>query len=80
VELDFRMLCLHQNLDLILTSQSSIPHGVSASQPIGIVGSGKNIRIEEDFMKLTPKCTVKSLDDNNRVGTTLIFFIIFTLR
>ncbi|XLS89817.1 hypothetical protein HN51_065825 [Arachis hypogaea] len=47
--------------------KSSIPHGVSASQPISIVGSGKNIEIEEDFMKLTPRCTVKSLDDNNRV-------------
>ncbi|XP_057760267.1 uncharacterized protein LOC130980625 [Arachis stenosperma] len=35
--------------------KSSIPHGVSASQPIGIVGPGKNIRIEEDFMKLTPR-------------------------
>ncbi|RYR47899.1 hypothetical protein Ahy_A07g033884 [Arachis hypogaea] len=50
----------------------SIPHGVSASQPIGIVGSGKNIGIEDDFMKLTPRCTVKSLDDNNRVGTFVV--------
>ncbi|XP_020963454.1 uncharacterized protein LOC107607154 [Arachis ipaensis] len=50
----------------------SIPHGVSASQPIGIVGSGKNIEIEEDFMKLTPRCTVKSLDDNNRAGTFVV--------
>ncbi|XP_052110282.1 mRNA-decapping enzyme-like protein [Arachis duranensis] len=47
--------------------KSSILHGVSASQSIGIVGSGKNIGIEEDFLKLTPRCTVKSLDDNNRV-------------
>ncbi|KAL1317190.1 hypothetical protein AAHE18_15G117900 [Arachis hypogaea] len=52
--------------------KSSIPHGVSASQPIGIVSSGKNIGIEEDFMKLTPRCTVKSLDDNNRAGTFVI--------
>ncbi|QHN92664.1 uncharacterized protein DS421_17g585760 [Arachis hypogaea] len=43
-----------------------------ASQPIGIVGSGKNIEIEEDFMKLTPRCTVKSLDDNNRAGTFVV--------
>ncbi|XLU34677.1 hypothetical protein S245_070743, partial [Arachis hypogaea] len=34
--------------------KSSIPHGVSTSQPIAFVGSRKNIRIEEDFMKLTP--------------------------
>ncbi|KAL4392225.1 hypothetical protein AHAS_Ahas03G0323800 [Arachis hypogaea] len=54
--------------------KNSIPHGVSASQPIAFVGSGKNIGIEEDFMKLTPRCTVKLLDDNNRVGTSLIFF------
>ncbi|XP_052114344.1 uncharacterized protein LOC107479866 [Arachis duranensis] len=52
--------------------KSSIPHGVSASQPIGIVGSGKNIRIEEDFMNLTPRCTVKSLDDNNRAVTFVV--------
>ncbi|XP_057757693.1 uncharacterized protein LOC130976781 [Arachis stenosperma] len=51
---------------------SSIPHGVSASQPIAFVGSGKNIGIEEDFMKLTPRCTVKSLDDNNRAGTFVV--------
>ncbi|XP_057734482.1 uncharacterized protein LOC130949894 [Arachis stenosperma] len=72
VELDFKMLCLHQSLNLILTSQSFIPHGVSASQPIGIVGSEKNIGIEEEFMKLTPRCTVKLLDDNNRVGTFVV--------
>ncbi|RYQ99761.1 hypothetical protein Ahy_B07g087760 [Arachis hypogaea] len=52
--------------------KSSIPHGVSASQPIGIVGSRKNVGIEEDFMKLTPRCTVKSLDDNNRAGTFVV--------
>ncbi|KAL4321433.1 hypothetical protein AHAS_Ahas14G0110000 [Arachis hypogaea] len=52
--------------------KSSIPHGVSASQPISIVGSGKNIEIEEDFMKLTPRCTVKSLDDNNRARTFIV--------
>ncbi|RYR66625.1 hypothetical protein Ahy_A03g012656 [Arachis hypogaea] len=52
--------------------KSSIPHGVSASQPIAFVGSGKNIGIEEDFMKLTPRCTVKSLDDNNRAGTFVV--------
>ncbi|XP_057747488.1 uncharacterized protein LOC130966683 [Arachis stenosperma] len=50
----------------------SIPHGVSASQPIGIVGSEKNIGIEEDFMKLTPRCTVKSFDDNNRAVTFVV--------
>ncbi|QHO07131.1 Replication factor-A carboxy-terminal domain protein [Arachis hypogaea] len=53
-------------------SSGSIPHGVSASQPISIVGSGKNIEIEEDFMKLTPRCTVKSLDDNNRARTFIV--------
>ncbi|XP_057747686.1 uncharacterized protein LOC130966880 [Arachis stenosperma] len=52
--------------------KSSIPSRVSASQPIGIVGSEKNIRIEENFMKLTPRCTVKSLDDNNRAGTFVV--------
>ncbi|XP_020970372.1 uncharacterized protein LOC110268497 [Arachis ipaensis] len=57
------------NLDIpevVAFRKSSIPHGVSTSQPIGIVRSEKNIGIEEDFMKLTPKCTVKSLDDNNQ--------------
>ncbi|XP_057724047.1 uncharacterized protein LOC130940007 [Arachis stenosperma] len=53
-------------------SSGSIPYGVSASQPIAFVGSGKNIGIEEDFMKLTPRCTVKSLDDNNRAGTFVV--------
>ncbi|RYQ96379.1 hypothetical protein Ahy_B08g092117 [Arachis hypogaea] len=53
-------------------SSGSIPHGVSVSQSIGIVGSGKNIGIEEDFMKLTPRCTAKSLDDNNRAETFVV--------
>ncbi|QHN83855.1 Replication factor-A carboxy-terminal domain protein [Arachis hypogaea] len=60
---------LEFNLDIpevVAFRKSSIPHGVSTSQPIGIVRSEKNIGIEEDFMKLTPKCTVKSLDDNNQ--------------
>ncbi|RYR64927.1 hypothetical protein Ahy_A03g010949 [Arachis hypogaea] len=52
--------------------KNSIPHGVSASQPIAFVGSGKNIGIEEDFMKLTPRCTVKLLDDNNRAETFVV--------
>ncbi|RYR38481.1 hypothetical protein Ahy_A09g043529 [Arachis hypogaea] len=55
-----------------------IPHGVSASQPIGIVSCEKNNEIEEDFMKLTPRCTVKLLDDNNRVGTSLVFYHLYS--
>ncbi|XP_057733946.1 uncharacterized protein LOC130949164 [Arachis stenosperma] len=63
------------NLDILEVAafqKSSIPHGVSASQPIGIVESGKNIGIEEDFIKLTPRCTVKSLDNNNRAETFVV--------
>ncbi|QHN92810.1 Replication protein A 70 kDa DNA-binding subunit B [Arachis hypogaea] len=52
--------------------KSFISHGVSASQPIGIIGSGKNIGIEEDFMKLTPRCIVKSLDHNSQAGTFVV--------
>ncbi|RYR38466.1 hypothetical protein Ahy_A09g043513 [Arachis hypogaea] len=40
---------------------SSILHGVSASQSIGIVGSGKNIGIEEDFLKLTPRSRIAKI-------------------
>ncbi|XLS70652.1 hypothetical protein HN51_027517, partial [Arachis hypogaea] len=58
-------------LEVVAFRKSSIPHGVSAFQPIGIVESGKNIGIEEDFMNLTPRCTVKSLDNNNRVSYLL---------
>ncbi|RYR18402.1 hypothetical protein Ahy_B03g063021 [Arachis hypogaea] len=54
--------------------KSSIPHGVSASQPIGIVGSGKNIGIEEDFMKLTPRFRVNVLvEDSSGVSIFVLF-------
>ncbi|XLT88443.1 hypothetical protein HN873_010196 [Arachis hypogaea] len=54
--------------------KNSIPHGVSASQPIAFVGSGKNIGIEEDFMKLTPRFRVKVLVED---FTGVSIFVLF---
>ncbi|XP_057747815.1 replication protein A 70 kDa DNA-binding subunit C-like [Arachis stenosperma] len=54
--------------------QSIIEQGVNGTQLLFIANEGKVLSLEDDFMRLTRKCTIEELQDNNQEG---FFFIIF---
>ncbi|XP_057745222.1 uncharacterized protein LOC130963088 [Arachis stenosperma] len=47
--------------------QSMIEQGGSGTQPLFIANEGKVLSLEDDFMRLTRKCTIEELQDNNQV-------------
>ncbi|XLV02332.1 hypothetical protein S245_016669, partial [Arachis hypogaea] len=46
--------------------QSMIEQGGSGTQPLFIANEGKVLSLEDDFMRLTRKCTIEELQDNNQ--------------
>ncbi|XP_057734062.1 uncharacterized protein LOC130949328 [Arachis stenosperma] len=64
------------NLDIpevVKFRQSMIKQGVSGTQPLFIANEGKVLSLEDDFMRLTRKCTIEELQDNNQEGSFIIF-------
>ncbi|KAL4328967.1 hypothetical protein AHAS_Ahas13G0253000 [Arachis hypogaea] len=53
--------------------QSMIEQGVNGTQPLFIANEGKVLSLEDDFMRLTRKCTIEELQDNNQEGSFIIF-------
>ncbi|XP_057723430.1 uncharacterized protein LOC130939344 [Arachis stenosperma] len=53
--------------------QSMIEQGGSGTQPLFIANEGKVLSLEDDFMRLTRKCTIEELQDNNQEGSFIIF-------
>nr|XP_025647449.1 uncharacterized protein LOC112742433 [Arachis hypogaea] len=47
--------------------QSMIEQGVNGTQPLFIANEGKVVSLEDDFMRLTRKCTIEELQDNNQL-------------
>ncbi|RYR48992.1 hypothetical protein Ahy_A07g035232 [Arachis hypogaea] len=47
--------------------QSMIEQGVNGTQPPFITNEGKVVSLEDDFMRLTRKCTIDKLQDNNEL-------------
>ncbi|QHO02627.1 Replication protein A 70 kDa DNA-binding subunit C [Arachis hypogaea] len=45
--------------------QSMVEQGVNGTQPLFIANEGKVVSLKDDFMRLTRKCTIKDLQDNN---------------
>ncbi|XP_052114411.1 replication protein A 70 kDa DNA-binding subunit C-like [Arachis duranensis] len=52
---------------------SMVEQGVNGTQPLFIANEGKVISLEDDFMRLTRKCTIEELQDNNEEGSFIIF-------
>ncbi|QHN76784.1 Replication factor-A carboxy-terminal domain protein [Arachis hypogaea] len=50
-----------------------IEQGVNGTQPLFIANEGKVVSLENDFMRLTRKCTIEELQDNNEEGSFIIF-------
>ncbi|QHO53262.1 uncharacterized protein DS421_2g46360 [Arachis hypogaea] len=50
-----------------------IEQGVNGTQPLFITNEGKVVSLEDDFMCLTRRCTIKELQDNNEEGSFIIF-------
>ncbi|KAL4330438.1 hypothetical protein AHAS_Ahas13G0400100 [Arachis hypogaea] len=53
--------------------QSMVEQGVNGTQPLFIANEGKVVSLKDDFMRLTRKCTIKDLQDNNEEGSFIIF-------
>ncbi|XP_057755333.1 uncharacterized protein LOC130974471 [Arachis stenosperma] len=53
--------------------QSMIEQGVNGTHPLFIANEGKVLSLEDDFMRLTRKCTIEELQDNNQEGSFIIF-------
>ncbi|RYQ91577.1 hypothetical protein Ahy_B09g097522 [Arachis hypogaea] len=60
-------------LEVVEFRQSMIEQGVNGTQPLFIVNEGKVVSLEDDFMRLTRKCTIEELQDNNQEGSFIIF-------
>nr|XP_025672811.1 uncharacterized protein LOC112772142 isoform X1 [Arachis hypogaea] len=53
--------------------QSMIEQGVNGTHPLFIANEGKVLSLEDDFMRLTRKCTIEELQDDNQEGSFIIF-------
>ncbi|KAL4330704.1 hypothetical protein AHAS_Ahas13G0426700 [Arachis hypogaea] len=53
--------------------QIMIEQDVNGTQPLFIANEGKVLSLEDDFMRLTRKCTIEELQDNNQEGSFIIF-------
>ncbi|QHO30615.1 Replication protein A 70 kDa DNA-binding subunit C [Arachis hypogaea] len=49
-----------------------VEQSVNDTQPLFIANEGKVVSLEDDFMRLTRKCTIEELQDNNE-GSFIIF-------
>ncbi|QHN76790.1 hypothetical protein DS421_19g647020 [Arachis hypogaea] len=47
--------------------QSMIEQGVNGTQPLFIANEGKVVSLEDDLIRLTRKCTIEELQDNNEL-------------
>ncbi|RYR20269.1 hypothetical protein Ahy_B03g065369 [Arachis hypogaea] len=53
--------------EVVEFTQSMIEQGVNGTQPLFIANEGKVVSLEDDFMRLTRKCTIEELQDSNEV-------------
>ncbi|XP_020984041.2 uncharacterized protein LOC110274346 [Arachis duranensis] len=53
--------------EIVEFRQSMIEQGVNGTQPLFITNEGKVVSLKDDFMRLTRKCTIEELQDNNEV-------------
>ncbi|KAL4306755.1 hypothetical protein AHAS_Ahas16G0210000 [Arachis hypogaea] len=60
--------CLFFNPDLaevVDFKNSMVDQGINGTQPLFIVNEGKGVLLEDDFMRLTKRCTIEEFHDNN---------------
>ncbi|RYQ82784.1 hypothetical protein Ahy_B10g101352 [Arachis hypogaea] len=50
-----------------LAKVNMIEQGVNGTQPLFITNEGKVVSLEDDFMRLTRRCTIEELQDNNEL-------------
>ncbi|QHO49926.1 Replication factor-A carboxy-terminal domain protein [Arachis hypogaea] len=51
--------------EIIEFRQSMVEQGVNGTQSLFITNEGKVVSLKDDFMRLTRKCTIEELQDNN---------------
>ncbi|RYR12984.1 hypothetical protein Ahy_B04g070222 isoform B [Arachis hypogaea] len=62
-----QILFNHDLPEVVEFRQSIVEQGVNGTQPLFIANEGKVVSLEDDFMRLTRKCTIEELQDNNEV-------------
>ncbi|RYR12983.1 hypothetical protein Ahy_B04g070222 isoform A [Arachis hypogaea] len=68
-----QILFNHDLPEVVEFRQSIVEQGVNGTQPLFIANEGKVVSLEDDFMRLTRKCTIEELQDNNEEGSFIIF-------
>ncbi|KAL4356169.1 hypothetical protein AHAS_Ahas09G0059800 [Arachis hypogaea] len=68
-----QILFNHDLPEVVEFRQSMIEQGVNGTQPLFIANEGKVVFLEDDFMRLTRKCTIEEFQDNNEEGYFIIF-------
>ncbi|KAL4329117.1 hypothetical protein AHAS_Ahas13G0268000 [Arachis hypogaea] len=62
--------------EVVEFTQSMIEQGVNGTQPLFIANEGKVVSLEDDFMRLTRKCTIEELQDSNEEGFFFLSFLV----
>ncbi|KAL4329770.1 hypothetical protein AHAS_Ahas13G0333300 [Arachis hypogaea] len=67
---------MEQPVVLVQLAKVKFFRGCYSTQPLIIANEGKIISLEDDFMRLTRRCTIEDLQDINEEGSFIIFGII----
>ncbi|RYR66948.1 hypothetical protein Ahy_A03g013149 [Arachis hypogaea] len=59
--------------EVVELRQSMIEQGISDTLPLFITNEGKVVSLEDDFMRLTRRCTIEELQDNKEEGSFVTF-------
>ncbi|KAL4355648.1 hypothetical protein AHAS_Ahas09G0007700 [Arachis hypogaea] len=54
--------------EVVEFKQSIIEQGVNGTQPLFIADEGKIVFLEDNFMRLTRRCTIEEFQHNNEIG------------
>ncbi|MED6138635.1 hypothetical protein PIB30_119245 [Stylosanthes scabra] len=59
--------------ELVEFKNSMVEQGINGTQPLVIDNEGKTVSLEDDFIRLTRRCTIDELQDNNEEGSFVVF-------
>ncbi|XP_020961259.1 uncharacterized protein LOC107647213 [Arachis ipaensis] len=62
--------------EVVNFKNSKVDQGINGTQPLFIANKGKGVSLEDDFMRLTMRCTIEELHDNNEEGSFVVFGIV----
>ncbi|RYR38217.1 hypothetical protein Ahy_A09g043191 [Arachis hypogaea] len=60
-------MLFNPDLPEVVEFRQRIEQGVNGTHPLFIANEGKVVSLEDDFVRLTRKCTIEDLQDNNEI-------------